>query len=202
MPKIIVKPVTNPVQLRQRAQKSYTVRRTGAWVDPFPSVPGTQIEKMVYAALMFRGIQFQFQEWLQVDIAGLASNSWYRPDFMIPSIKTIIQVQGTYWHSQPDRIQQDSFEAALFELAGWTVLFWWDYEIFDHLDNLIAGSIVNSAARGTPLPHQARWYNDLAGLRKKNAERYQAYKHKPTKQKFRHKIKRPKKVYGRTRGLF
>lgn len=152
---------------------------------------------------MFRRIPFQFQEWLNVDIAGLASNSWYRPDFMVPEVKVIIQVQGTYWHSQPDRITQDSFEAALFQLAGWTVLFWWDYEIYDHLDLLFAQNpILNNAASGPPIEHTGRWYDDLKGLRTANQKRRKPWTHKPVTMKIKKPRQKAAKSYNRTRGIF
>lgn len=195
------KQVKDPVKIRQKAA-SQRIRRPYVWTDPFPMVPGTKPEKMVYAALMIRHIPFLFQEWLNIDIKGLSSNSWYRPDFMIPEINVIIQVQGTYWHSQPDRIQQDSFEAALFQLAGWRVLFWWDYDIYDHLDRLIMESPVQGALQAKPLPHTGRYYNDLAGLRKKNSERRKPWTHPAVKLKQPRRTKKRHAAYTRSKGIF
>src|SRR5689334_1344272 len=71
------------------------------WVDPFPAVPGTRPEKMVYAQLMFRGFDFQFIPLFHVNLPLLKISKDYRPDFIIPSMKIIIEVQGVYWHSMP-----------------------------------------------------------------------------------------------------
>lgn len=193
---------TDPTKIRERAKTSYKVRRTDVWIDPYPTVPGTKPEKMVYARLTQLGIPFQFQEWLDINIKGLASNKWYRPDFMLPDVKIIIQVQGTYWHTQPDRIVQDSFEAALFELAGWKVLFWWDYDIYSHLDDLIAASPVAAAPRGAPIPHKGRYYNDLAGLRTLNSKRRKPWTHKAVMYKVKRRAKRVKPAYSRAKGIF
>lgn len=191
MPRIITKrskPLT-PQQERDRA-KRYKVTRTGVWIDPFPEIPGTRPEKIVYAALVRRGIPFQFQEWFQVDRSlGLQSADWLRPDFTVPGAKLIIAVQGDYFHTQPAQIEKDSLQFAIYQLMGWTVLPWWEYDIEQHIDNLIDSTpaLRALANTGAPLPHVSAWHNDLAGIRTKNRNRRKPWTHKAVKLKVKHR---------------
>ena len=100
------------------------------WIDPYPSVQGTDIEKRVYAFLMRIGIPFYFSTYLDVSlpIADIP-NDWKRPDFIIPSLKITIEVQGSYWHSTEEQQYEDAVKAVMYEYAGYRPLAWWDYEI-------------------------------------------------------------------------
>lgn len=160
---------TYKTKLVAPAQK---IVRQFVWQDPFPEIPGTKPEKMVYAELMRRGIPFQFQEWFHVSVP-IETAQWLRPDFSIPSAKIIIAVQGTYFHSQAATIAKDSLQFAVYEMMGWLVLPWWEYDIESRLQDLFESvpQLVAIQNTGTALPHVAKWYNDLAGLKKKNQER-------------------------------
>ncbi len=165
---ILSKPL-KPAEIRRRAAKQ-RVERTKTFVDPFPAIPGTLPEKMLYAALMARQIPFLYQESVTATIPEIGLNNNYRPDFILPDTKIIIEVQGAYWHSMPDRIESDSFRAAILEYLGYKVLFWWDYDILARLDELFLADPVmaNYPVRGNPLPHVAKWHDDSAGIRTLN----------------------------------
>jgi hypothetical protein len=107
------------------------------WIDPYPYVPGTVPEKMVFAELMARGIEFVFQA---PGFPPGQENAPHfvkrlhdiRPDFLIPSIRAVIEVQGTYFHTQPDVEQHDLDKLTEYRMWGWKV-----YWIFD-LDIIVA----------------------------------------------------------------
>lgn len=127
---------------KQRAERAnkYRVTRSFVWQDPFPEVPGTVPEKIVYAGLMRRGIPFIFQSDLHIVLPDydLEGNDWYKPDFVLPAEKIIIEVQGAYWHTKADQIDKDSYKYALYQLMGYKVLLWWDYDIEANIDNLFS----------------------------------------------------------------
>lgn len=122
-------------KLRAERAKKYQVTRYGVWIDPYPEVKGTRPEKMVYSELMKRGIDFQFQLWWRPTFQ-LESNEWFRPDFFLPGLNMIIEVQGAYWHSKPEQIEKDAFKMALYEMSGIKVVAWWDYDIETRLQSL------------------------------------------------------------------
>lgn len=120
--------------------KKYRLTRSYVWHDPYPDIPGTKPEKMVYAGLMRRGIPFIFQSDFHIVLPSydLEGNDWYKPDFILPDLNIIIEVQGAYWHTKPDQIDSDSYKYALYQLMGKKVLLWWDYDIEAKLDDLFA----------------------------------------------------------------
>ncbi len=108
------------------------------FVDPFPNVHGTLPEKVVYAELSRRGIPFYFLNDFDYSIPELDLVKTFQSDFRIPSLKIIIEVQGSYWHSMEKAIEADAFKAAIYEMSGWKVLSWWDYDILSRLHTLFA----------------------------------------------------------------
>lgn len=114
-----------------------TIRGATKWVDPFPWVHGTLPEKMVYAELTRMGIPFLYLNDLRFTIPEIGFDKFYQADFVIPSVKLIIEVQGAYWHSMEKTIQADAFKFAIYETAGWKVLAWWDYDILQRLHDLV-----------------------------------------------------------------
>lgn len=122
--------------------KRYRVSGYKGWVDPFPSVGGTLPEKMVYAALSFRGIPFWTQNEVNFAIPEIGFNKDYRPDFVLPTLRIIIEVQGSFWHSKPKTIEDDAFKFAIYEQTGWRVLAWWDYDIVENVNKLFAADPV------------------------------------------------------------
>jgi len=166
---------------RRRRNRTYSVNRSSAFIDPFPNVQGTLPEKIVFAKLVDLGYHFEFQTYRRFKIPDLRFNKDYRPDFVLPQEKVIIEVQGSYWHSQSKQIEADSFKFAIYQLLGWKVLAWWDYEIYDHLDQLFYDEprLVKHNRHGKRLTTgREAVRDDSAGIRtlnRKRAER-QAYK--------------------------
>ena len=122
---------------REDRNDSYRVTRFSKFVDPFPFIHGTLPEKMVYASLSRYGIPFLFLNDIHFEIPELEFFKDYQADFVIPAAKVIIEVQGAYFHSMQKTVEADAFKFAIYQTAGYKVLAWWDYDIFDHLDMLI-----------------------------------------------------------------
>jgi hypothetical protein len=138
MARLIVR--KKPLTAKERNDRAgkYRLTRSFVWIDPFPEVPGTKPEKMVYSELIKRGVPFRFQEWLHIVLPDydLEGNDWYKPDFILPDLKIIIEVQGAYWHTKADQIESDSYKYALYSLMGFKLLLWWDYDIESSLIEL------------------------------------------------------------------
>lgn len=146
---------------RQATPDSTRLQRQYKWTDPFPEVHGTLPEKMVYAELTRLGIPFYFLNDVHAVIPEIEFDQWYQADFIIPSIKLIIEVQGAFWHSKDKTIESDAYKFAIYETIGYRVLAWWDYDIISRLQDLVfadaqllsiarPGGVVNSAEL-TPL---------------------------------------------------
>jgi G:T-mismatch repair DNA endonuclease (very short patch repair protein) len=167
------------VSLRRKRRVSGAVRRgrvgervyKAEWVDPFPGILGTKVEKKVMAELVYRQIPFYFQH--NVEKLPLMSGvqNW-RVDFYIPEGKIIIEVNGYYWHSKEDAIAKDSFRYAMLTNAGYRVVAWWDYEIDTKLWDLFAADPVLSAPTvfGPPLQME-NFIDDGKAIRIINARR-------------------------------
>lgn len=174
---------------KEKAERALRMRaRVPAWVDPFPLIHGTLPEKMVYAELSARGIPFLFLNDLSFSIPEIEFNKTYQADFVIPSMKLIIEVQGAHWHSMEKTIESDAFKFAIYEVSGYTALAWWDYDILSRLQDLFATtpqlagyqrSVLNIGP--SELPVQARSKVDTSkGIRTMNQRRAArlAYKRK------------------------
>lgn len=74
------------------------------WVDPFPWIPGTHPEKLLFAALYRRGIYFRFQgDFPKADkkVFPILQDRDFKPDFIVPEYKIIFDPYGDFAHSQP-----------------------------------------------------------------------------------------------------
>lgn len=171
-------------ELRARTKRFRTTK--GEWVDPFPNVLGTVPEKMVYAQLIWRRIPFQFQTWFRVQIPLAGFDDWYRPDFILPDRKIIIEIQGAYWHSQPEQVEKDAFKYALYQSLGYKVLTWWDYEIYNNLPLLFAQDAslgwTGGKRGGRIITEHQEIIDDAKGIRTTNTKRAN-YAQKTTRQK-------------------
>lgn len=189
-----------PLTTKQKVERESKSRVTGykRWVDPFPNVQGTLPEKMVYAELVRLRIPFLFQNNINFSIPEIEFNKDYRPDIAIPSLKIIIEVQGSYWHSKDKAIEDDAYKFAIYQTVGWTVLAWWDYDIMDHLQQLfseqpqlVAASVFSHDNKSTEYFERKVYRDDSKGIvtmNKNRAQRMQ-YKKKPVAVK----IKKAKK---------
>lgn len=154
------------------------------WVDPFPWIQGSSIEKMVMAELVRRGIYFEHTP-QHNSLGGLVDPSW-EPDFLLPQYHIWIEIQGAYFHTLPGQVERDSLRFAIIEAAGWKPIWWWEddirtrlIEIMDMVPELYrvnVGVNNNSEFRRTPgLPFYegGDGVDHLAGLRKALANRTQ-----------------------------
>lgn len=144
----------NISSVKRRIDTADRYRKTNLydWIDPFPDVHGTKPEKMVYAALTTAGIPFYFLNDIKFSMPEIDFFKEYQADFIIPSVKVIIEVQGSYWHSKPAAIEADAYKFAVYESFGYKVLAWWDYDIYTNLSGLLANSGILLTAPRTYKP--------------------------------------------------
>lgn len=136
MPRYVLNKTRIPTKVATERAKKYRVRGYKNWIDPFPNVLGTKPEKIVYAALSYRGIPFWAQDEVRFSIPEIGFDKDYRPDFVLPTLRIIIEVQGAYFHSKPNVIDADAFKFAIYEQTGWRALAWWDFDILDNVNKL------------------------------------------------------------------
>lgn len=123
-----------------RSERKVTERfqsrvRVPYWIDPFPWLVGSSIEKMVMAELARRGVYFIFRSQTNT-IGGFVDPKW-EADFLLPQHKIWIEVQGSYFHSLPGQIEQDSLRYAALEMAGWKPVFLWEFDIRSRLPEIL-----------------------------------------------------------------
>jgi hypothetical protein len=115
------------------------------WIDPFPWVQGSSIEKMVFAEFVRRGIYFQHStmsnpvKWLPgtQDVLSGTDPKTMKADFLLPQFKIWIEVQGGYFHTMPGAVEHDALRFAVIEAAGWRPIFWWEDDIRTRLFELM-----------------------------------------------------------------
>lgn len=169
------------------------MRATQKWTDPFPEIHGTLPEKMVYAELTRRGIPFLFLNDVTIDIPEINLLKDYQADFVIPSLKLIIEVQGAFWHTKDKTIEADAYKFALYETVGYRVLAWWDFDIISRLSDLfinepslLAATTAVDNYRSTELTPVKRTKIDTSkGIRTLNSRRYREPAPKVSRRKLR-----------------
>ena len=105
------------------------------WIDPFPWVQGSSIEKMVMAELVRRGIYFVHTP-QKNSIGGLVDPTW-EPDFLFPQYHIWMEIQGAYFHTLPGAVERDSLRFAIIEAAGWKPIYWWEDDIRSRLQEIM-----------------------------------------------------------------
>jgi hypothetical protein len=196
MPRFVTKR-RKPLSTKERVERAKKIRTNReSFIDPFPEMHGTLPEKMVYAALSMRRIPFLFLNDVHFVFPEIDFDKYYQADFVLPDYKIIIEVQGAYWHSMEKEIESDAFKFAVYEMAGYTILAWWDYDIYSNLAGLFAQ---NPVLAGFPsfdlfdqgaseLPVVRRTKVDTSqGIRTMNERRglRGAYKRKAVRQKIK-----------------
>lgn len=91
------------------------------WIDPFPGIPGTRPEKRVFEALVRRGIYFIFQGDFPVEEkkkSVLLQVALFKPDFIIPEWKVILDPFGDFAHSQPEAVFRDRWKFIYYSGLG------------------------------------------------------------------------------------
>lgn len=93
---------------RERRQSIGKFKLTKAdWIDPYPWIPGTRPEKILFAVLVRRGIYFRFQDDFPVEdryLSAILQERNFKPDFIVPEWKIIYDPYGDFVHSQPSAI--------------------------------------------------------------------------------------------------
>lgn len=90
-----------------------------SWLKP------SSIEIKVQEQLDMLGIRYVQQKYINDGERG------YFLDFYIPSKKLVIEVNGSYWHSLPNRIERDWFLEEYVKSTGRDIIFIWEQEIND-----------------------------------------------------------------------
>jgi G:T-mismatch repair DNA endonuclease (very short patch repair protein) len=112
------------------SQRVYVPR----WIDPFPGIQGSSIEKMVMAEFVRRGIYFEHTP-QKNSLGGFVDPTW-EPDFLLPQYHIWLEIQGAYFHTLPGAVERDALRFAIIEAAGWKPIFWWEDDIRTRLMEL------------------------------------------------------------------
>lgn len=117
------------------------------WMDYYPWALGTVPEKMIFAELAKRQVTFFFGAFWG-DSPFTEKIDRLRPDFILPEYRIIIEIYGSYWHTQADSQQRDASRTLQYIAAGYTVYNIWDWEIYagaaralDRIPELISPAI-------------------------------------------------------------
>jgi len=94
---------------------------------------GSSLEKKLSHILDSMGVEFE----TQFQIGG------FRYDFKLNNV--LIEVQGSYWHSKPQRIQRDEYKRKLAIKSGYKLLILWDYQLekIEFIKGKIIAAITN-----------------------------------------------------------
>lgn len=99
------------------------------WVDPYPGIPGTRPEKMVFAMLMEMNVYFIFQGQVpEYDIGGEYYTMRplnYIPDFVLPEYHLIIDPFGEFHHSLAAQVEKDRQKFAAYNALGYNYYHPW-----------------------------------------------------------------------------
>jgi hypothetical protein len=94
------------------------------WIDPYPQIEGTEPEKRIFAMLMLMGIYFIYQG--QVPEFEKGGSKWqtlaipgYKPDFVLPEYKLIIDPFSPFHHSLKNAVQRDVRKIVTYSAAGY-----------------------------------------------------------------------------------
>ena len=104
--------------------------------DRYPDIAGTVPEKIILNLLAERQISFFFNVPFG-DIPFTTQRENFRPDFILPDYRIIIDVNGYYWHGLPGHYEHDYTRSALLEASGYTVYQLLDIEIVARPYNIL-----------------------------------------------------------------
>ena len=131
------------VQAKLRSRRAgvkaswYHRRPPPQFIDYWDWVPATLPEKMVFAALIRRQFTFFFSYYWGDMPFTEDKVERYRPDFILPDYKIVIEIAGIYWHSRPGMFEYDSAKFALYIASGWQVVIFTDLEVLVDVDAAI-----------------------------------------------------------------
>ena len=111
----------------------------------------------------------------------------YQADFVIPNHKIIIEVQGAFWHSKDAAIESDAFKFALYQMMGYRVFAWWDFDILKNVNELflqipeLNAYMADNSEAHELAPYDRTKVDTSQGIRTLNQRRGQrlAYRKKP-----------------------
>lgn len=113
---------------RRRGERHFRLHKP-EWVDPFSQIPGTEPEKRIFAELVLRlHIFFIFQGQipeLQKGLYVTMAVPGYKPDFILPEYKIIIDPFSPFHHSLPGAAERDARKIALYTALGYKVYHPW-----------------------------------------------------------------------------
>ena len=186
MPRFVVGKTKVPTKKKIDRARAYRVSGFKDFIDPFPLGFGTLPEKIVYEALSRRSIEFYYLNDIRFVFPEIDFDKTYQADFIIPSLKIIIEVQGAHWHSMPSTIAEDAFKFAVYQQAGWRPYAWWDFDILENINKLFleipdlnGASKFKAAPGSTELLPMARTKTDTSqGIRTINYKRGQRMQYK------------------------
>lgn len=98
------------------------------WIDPYPHIPGTEPEKRIFEQLVIFRRFFIFQGQVPELTRGVfvtMAIPRYKPDFIIPEYKVIIDPFSPFHHSLDAAIERDREKIALYTALGYTYYFPW-----------------------------------------------------------------------------
>jgi hypothetical protein len=122
------------LRVRRKRRQKLTKHRvfTPKWRDPYPNIAGTKPEKMIFAALIARGIYFIYQdslpEWRSGQFSTL-SVPQFVPDFVLPQYKVIIDPFSDYHHTLPDAVERDAEKMAIYTSMGYAFYHPWSTQV-------------------------------------------------------------------------
>lgn len=99
------------------------------WFDPNPGIPGTEPEKRVFAMLKDMKIYFIYQG--QVPEFEKGNPFWtlappnYKPDFVLPEYRLIIDPFSPFHHSLEAAVERDVRKVAAYSVAGYAYYHPW-----------------------------------------------------------------------------
>jgi G:T-mismatch repair DNA endonuclease (very short patch repair protein) len=164
---------------QKRQDAGYRVHGYKGFVDEFPIGFGTLPEKIVYWALSQRNIPFYYLNDLEINIPEIGFDQFFQADFILPTLRIVIEVQGAHWHSMTKTIEEDALKFAYYQQTGWQPLAWWDFDIennvnalFDQVPALAAASQYDGSNKSAELTPMRRTKTDSSkGIRTLNARR-------------------------------
>ena len=107
----------------------HRVQAPPEFIDYWIGVPATLPEKLIFADLVRREVNFYFSYFFGDLPFTVDDIEHYRPDFLLPDYRIIIEVAGVYWHTRPGMWEYDYARTALLEAAGYRVFIFTDEEI-------------------------------------------------------------------------
>ena len=132
-----------PARLGTRRTRRPTTFRLHkpVWVDPYPAIPGTEPEKRIFEQLMRLGLYFVFQgdtkDLREQEEGLLLHNRDFKPDFILPEYKVIIDPFGIYHHTLKEAIKRDFWKGVVYSGAGYSFYHpWWGDKGWEWNQNL------------------------------------------------------------------